>query len=105
MTMTIQRRARLATTLAMPALAQTSPVEISFQYSIPELFRDLIHGGEACHGPMRMGIAGVIRAGGQIRNRSAIDPEPKLREGTPCIRSKLGKDGDHHVIRDRPGGI
>ena len=40
--MTIQRRALLATTLAMPALAQTSPVEISFQYSIPELFRGLM---------------------------------------------------------------
>ncbi|NCY24621.1 MAG: extracellular solute-binding protein [Alphaproteobacteria bacterium] len=42
MTMTIQRRALLATPLALPALAQTSPVEISFQYSIPELFRGLM---------------------------------------------------------------
>ena len=40
--MTIQRRALLATPLALPALAQTSPVEISFQYSIPELFRGLM---------------------------------------------------------------
>jgi multiple sugar transport system substrate-binding protein len=42
MIMTIQRRALLATPLALPALAQTSPVEISFQYSIPELFRGLM---------------------------------------------------------------
>jgi len=40
--MTIQRRALLATPLALPALAQTAPVEISFQYSIPELFRGLM---------------------------------------------------------------
>ena len=40
--MTIQRRALFATPLALPALAQTSPVEISFQYSIPELFRGLM---------------------------------------------------------------
>jgi len=42
MIMTIQRRALFATPLALPALAQTSPVEISFQYSIPELFRGLM---------------------------------------------------------------
>ena len=40
--MTIQRRALLATPLALPALAQISPIEISFQYSIPELFRGLM---------------------------------------------------------------
>jgi len=40
--MTIPRRALLAAPLALPALAQTSPVEISFQYSIPELFRGLM---------------------------------------------------------------
>ena len=36
------RRTLLATPLALPALAQTAPTEISIQYSIPELFRGLM---------------------------------------------------------------
>ena len=58
----MHRRTLLATTLALPALAQTAPVEISVQYSIPELFRGLMEDVAAAFMRANPGIRIAMRA-------------------------------------------
>lgn len=65
--MTLDRRTFLGAAaalpaLAAPALAQTAPVEISFQYSIPELFRGLMDDVAAAFMRANPNIRVTIRA-------------------------------------------